>query len=261
MDYLLTPLIEHWVLGFTLILVRVATCIAVLPLLGRRHVPATVKIGISVSLAMLWFVRFGVAATTLPSTTMPWFGFALVVGREMLFGASLGFAFSLFLVPVQIAGSYIAQEMGLTLATMTDPNTGATSSVPSQMFEALGVMLFFCLNIHHVLFSALHASFIRFPVGSSDMPNSAALMPNAVAEAHHMGLLIAAPMGVCLFITMIGLALMMKASPQFNLFSVGLTLRLLVALVAFVVFLPEMLAIAQRALYRATGLVGWLAGQ
>lgn len=258
---LLATLTEHWVLAFTLILIRVATFVAVLPLLGRRHVPAMVKIGLALSLSMMWFGRFGMAATTLPSTDMPLVGYALAIGREFLFGAGLGFAFGLFLVPVQIAGSYIAQEMGLTLATMTDPNTGATSSVTSQLFEALGIMMFFALDIHHVLFSALHASFLRFPIGTADVTHLASVMPAAVADASQWGLLIAAPMGICLFVTSIGMALMMRAAPQFNLFSVGLSLRLSVAIVASVIFLPEMLSVAQRSFYRTTGLVAWMTGQ
>ena len=258
MPSVVIPLIEHWVLAFTLILVRVATVLSMLPLLGRRHVPTTVKIGLSLALAMMWFGRFGVSTTMMSGTNMPWLGYALAVAREVLFGAGLGFALGLFLVPVQIAGAYIAQEMGLTLATMTDPSTGATSSVPSQLLEALGVLLFFTLDMHHVVFRALHASFLRIPVGSPEIFSSAALMPAAVSEAHRWGLLIAAPIGICLFITSIGMALMMKASPQFNLFSVGLSLRLLAAMVSLVIFLPELLTLVQRSFYRSAAFVTWL---
>ena len=59
------------------------------------------------------------------------------------------------------------------------------------------------------------------------------------------------PGGLCLFVTVIALALLMRAVPQMNIFSIGLALRLFVGITAMIVFLPTMLQLLVRVLRQA----------
>ena len=43
-------------------------------------------------------------------------------GRALMIGGLLGLAFGIFIYPLQIAGSYLAQEMGLSIASLSDPS-------------------------------------------------------------------------------------------------------------------------------------------
>jgi flagellar biosynthetic protein FliR len=51
-----------------------------------------------------------------------------------------------------------------------------------------------------------------------------------------------APVGMCLFLTSIVLALMAKVAPQLNIFSVGFALRALVGLTTLWLFAPNLIA-------------------
>ena len=235
-------MIEVWAVSFSLILVRVSFFVGMLPLFGGRNLPRLVKVGLSIALAWMWFGSFGMTPS-MPMLGMAanfhWFRYAIIIGQEAIFGAMLGFAFGLFLLPARIAGSYIGQEMGLSLATISDPSAQDSANILAQLFESLGILTFFCLDFHHALLGTLHVTFNRWPISS---PLSAyPLLPlmNGMADAHEWGLLLAAPLAICLFLTVIVLALMMKASPQMNLFSVGLSLRLGVGLLAALLFLPD----------------------
>lgn len=254
---------ETWCLAFVLILARTATFIVMLPLLGGRQLPRTVKIGLSVALAGLWFSTFGLAPAeevlTL-ATRHSFLAYAVAICREVVFGAMLGYAFSLFLLPAQIAGAYVSQEMGLTLATVADPMSSGATNVVSQLFESLAVLLFFALDGHHVLLTALHVTFARRPIGTPLELASVDSLARGVAEAHEWGLLIVAPAAICLFITVVVLALLMKVAPQMNLFTVGLTVRLIVGLAASLAFLPEMVWYLSHVFGHAEGLVERLIG-
>ncbi len=257
---LAAPYLEVWLLAFTLILVRVTTFVSVFPLFGGKSLPRLIKIGLSISLSLFWLSTYplsSLAALAFTHSNIHWLAFGLAVVRELIMGAMLGFAFGLLVLPARIAGSYIAQELGLTLASLADPATNSQTNAVGQLFESLAIILFFVFNIHHVVLGSLHASLQRWPVGGDIAWGTLHLFPAALDEAHEWGFLLAAPLATCLFVTLVLLVVLMKVAPQFNLFSIGLTLRLALGLVATVVFFPEMMAMMVQILQRAGNIGQW----
>ncbi len=75
-------------------------------------------------------------------------------------GPGLAWLFSLCLVPVRIAGAWIAQEMGLTLGGLSSPMDQQPSNVISHdALEAFSIILFFVLDLHHIMLYSLGQSF------------------------------------------------------------------------------------------------------
>lgn len=234
------------VLYFSLLLARVAAFVGALPLLGGTSVPRLVRATLALVLTIFWFgtmvakLPAGHLEETIPTT---WLYFALAMGREAILGLLLGFAFGLMLVPARIAGEYITQEMGLTLGSLVSA-AGTTPSGPAtQIFEMIAALLFFGLDGHHIFFTVMHGTLVHYPLGQG-LPQLPPLeqVVSATALAEEWGLLIAAPVGCILFLTTIILALMMKAAPQLNLYSVGFPLRLGAGLGGIVILLPNLLA-------------------
>jgi flagellar biosynthetic protein FliR len=255
--------LDLYTLSFALILARVSAFVATFPLLGGRSFPRLVKLGLAMSLAWMWFGIYGMepsADVRGAAEHVHWVGMALAVTREVVLGAVLGFGFGLFLMPLRIAGAYIGQEMGLSMAVISDPSQGDSSSIVAQLMETLGVLLFFSLDVHHVLLLAVHASLECWPCGSTLPAESAMAVVRGIDDAQAWGLLVAAPVGICLFVTMMVLLFLARSAPQLNLFSVGLTVRLVVGLVACLVFLPEMWYAMQQILGKVAGLTQVLFG-
>jgi len=233
--------IEALALSFTLTLVRVGGFVALLPVLGVRRTPRLVKMGLAVALTVLWFGSPGTVLTpefVKGAAAAPWLAYGLALGREALLGGLLGYAFGLFLVPAHVAGEYVAQEMGLTIGGQMDPAGDQPAGPVTQLFELLAVLTFFALDGHHLLLSAAHASFARFPVGSLSLSLPFGDLVGATAAVQEWGLLLAAPVGACLFLTSVVLALMARAAPQMNVFSMGFALRVFVGLGALLLLLP-----------------------
>ncbi|MEK6257829.1 MAG: flagellar biosynthetic protein FliR [Planctomycetota bacterium] len=250
-------LLETWLMTFGLILARVSAFVATIPYLGGRFVPRLVKAGVALSLTCFWFVESGTTSinVVMAMSQQPWLAFGLAIGREVIVGCALGFIFGLFLVPFQVAGAYISQEMGLTLGSISDPTRPQVTTIMSEVFELFGVLLFFTQNVHHVFLAALHGSFARQPIGGRILAVPVASSLSAMAAATEWGLMLAAPVACCLFITSLVIALMARAAPQLNLMSFGFALRILVGLVATCMLWPDLAPQMGLILQRFSGLL------
>jgi flagellar biosynthetic protein FliR len=148
--------------------------------------------------------------------------------------------------------------MGLALASIADPATESASTVVGQVFELLAFLLFFALDIHHVFLGLVYASFVRWPVGGTSLPLTLPAAVDGVGAAHEWGLLLAAPLAVCLFSVVIVLSLLARAAPQLNLLTIGFALRLAVGLVVAVALMPQIVWGLTCLLRRAGLFLGYL---
>jgi flagellar biosynthetic protein FliR len=229
----------------TLVLVRVGLFITVLPLLGGQQTPRMVKVGLAVALTVLWTITFleqaGSDAMVQHAQHMSWLRWVVALGREAILGALFGFTFSLFLVPARIAGEFIAQEIGLAFANEIAASSGATNGPLTVIFDLLATLMYLGLDLHHLFLSVLYSTFRLFPVGQSfALPTTDVVGQTASAQEWGVGL--GGPVLLCLFLATVVLALLNRAAPQINLYTVGFPLRMIVGLAALLLFLPQLLA-------------------
>lgn len=223
-----------------LVLARVGAFVAAMPVFASQT-PRVVRAGFAMALTA-FYVGPAFATATAPATPPAIdsdplvYGIALV--REALIGAAMGFAFGLFLLPARIAGEFVTQQIGLNVSPQAGP-TGSESAGPiTHAFETVGGLLFLISDSHHVVIGVLHASFGAFPLGGKNLPQ-ASPMVTGLTSAYEMGLLLAAPLALCLFLLAVGLALMARAAPQLNIYSIGFTLQVIVTLVGGLFLAPE----------------------
>lgn len=234
-------MIEGELRAFVLVLTRVSGFVAIMPVFGGRSLPRLVKVSLALALSLVWYTTLHDAIINgMPRDSQNYSAVALVWDgmRELFVGLMLAFALGLFIEPAKVAGAYIGQELGLTLATVNDPTTHAPANVLSQLFEALAVLMFLSLNLHHLLIGVIQASFSQLPVGTGTIHIPFPWIAARVQATHEQGLMIAAPTAACLFLIVVGMALLSKVAPQMNIFAVGLSLRLVAGLAAVIVFLP-----------------------
>jgi flagellar biosynthetic protein FliR len=222
-----------------LILMRTASFIAAFPPWAGRQLPQTVKVGLAVTLSIFWTLQ--PASGPLPAAPEGFAAIAIVAVREIMIGVVMAQVIGLVLVPPRIAGSYVAQEMGLTFAALTSPMDQHPSDPIAQIFEAVALCLFFTMDAHHFVFRILETSFHTAPVGSSWPTPLWARCAMASTGAVEVGLLIAASVAVLLLIVTIWMALATRMAPQMHLFAWGQSVRIIVGLLALLVYLPDLL--------------------
>ncbi len=104
------------------------------------------------------------------------------------------------------------------------------------------MLIFLGSNVHHLVIGTLYSSFARLPVGEPLQMFQMSTFSQGLANAERWGLELAAPIGIILFLTTVLLTIMIRTSPQLNLFSVGIVLRIGIGLVASFVFFPDILS-------------------
>lgn len=246
---------ESLILASLLILFRVGAFIGFIPPMNGQGMPATVKIGLSVAITYLLACRYALPiALTLSNSNdggIAWMQLAYLAVRETALGAGLAWLFGLCFVPVRIAGAWIAQEMGLTLGGLSSPMDQQPSNVVSTLLEALCIITFFVLDLHHIMLYSLGMSFrLRPATGDWAMPSWNTVVWS-VTHAVDDGFIIVAPIGILLFVISLTILITMRTAPQINFMSYGMTLRLAAGLCGLIMFLPEICGAIQQLLYRA----------
>ena len=173
-----------------------------------------------------------------------------MVIKEMVIGTILAMALALFFWPSRIAGAYVGQELGLSLASISDPGSQDSSTLVTRLFDTMVVLVFFTLNLHHFLILVIHESFQRFLTGVDLFRLPTEYFINCLNVVNDYGLLIAAPLLILFMMVTLVLAFLNKAAPSLNLFSVGMSLRAGLGVFCLFLFSPIILGAMQTYLYR-----------
>ena len=225
---------ESVIFSFALILARVSAFVGFFPLFGKQQIPALVKAGLATALTVFWF---GTTPLSLGEVAPPPLLALILIVKEVGIGLLLAMLIGFLLVPARIAGSYIGQEIGLSM----DPVTGAgvdQSSAMATVFETFAVLLFLGLDLHHLLISVLHRSMndLAGKIDLLELPTEG--LVQMVTALPEQGLLVIAPVAVLSFVVLMSLFFLNKAAPTLNLFSIGMPLRVGLGLLGLFIFMP-----------------------
>lgn len=215
-------------LGLALAASRVAGFLVASPWPGER-VPAQARVGLLVVLSFL------IASSTEPPRGLPELGLGLVpvATVEFAIGVLIGLVFRLVMAAAEVLGGMLSQASGLGTPALFDPALGAQDTALSQAVTAFSLLLALASGVHRVVLAYLLESFRALPVGVPvDLGASAALVITLGGDAVAVGLRLAMPVAALSVTTQIVLALIARAAPSLQIFSVGFTVLLAVGLSA-----------------------------
>lgn len=215
---------------------RLAGLFMIAPVLGHSSIPRPLKIILSLFLAYFLFSYTGAARIDLSQGLL---GVGLLATREFLFGMILGFLFQIIFIGVQFGGGIIGYQIGFALVNVIDPTTSTNISIISQAKLLLATLIFLLINGHHLILQALFDSYRLVPLGAVTF--DAGLLEAIVrftGGAFVIGVKLAAPVIVTLFVTDICLGIIARTMPQMNVFIVGFPLKISVGLFVLAATLP-----------------------
>lgn len=230
--------ITAWVGAFLWPLTRVAALVSVAPVLGSRILPARIRL--MVALALTWAILpFAPPAPAVePFSPVG----LLIVAQQVLIGLSLGFLLRLVFGALELGGQMVATQMGLSFASLVDPQSGAQSPLLSQFYTLLGTLVFLSLNGHLLLIRLLVESFAALPLAATGADRD--LLWTLVAWAGRMfgwAVLISLPAMASLLVVNLAFGVMTRAAPQLNIFAVGFPITLVLGLLILLYSLPTLL--------------------
>lgn len=224
-----------WVSSLLWPLTRILGLIAVAPLFSNRSIPARIRVGLGVMLAMI----VAPTLTNLPVVDPVSLAAILLLGQQFIIGLAMGFAMRIVFAAVEMAGEMTGLTMGLGFATFFDPQSQGRSSAVSQFLALLALMIFLAANVHLVLLSVLVESFTSLPITAHPMPSGTAwLLVKSGGQIFNLGVQLAMPMVAALLMTNMALGILTRAAPQLNIFGIGFPLTLTVGFVVIGLSLP-----------------------
>lgn len=212
---------------FGLLVVRPGLLVATAPVFGGQHVPAKVRIGLAVLLSL----------ALAPVVPMPdGFGAAglvMVVASEAIIGIALALGLRVLIAAAELAGHMAGFQLGLSYASVIDPQSGVRNNVVAALYGNLALITFLGINGHHQLIRALAASYESLPIGAAGLGGAfAPLVSHMLGLVFVTGARLAAPVVTAVLLVEILMGLIARAAPSLNLLVVGTPMRLLVGLLA-----------------------------
>jgi flagellar biosynthetic protein FliR len=214
--------------------------VMLMPGLGESNIPVRIKLGIALLLTLI-ILPLHRAAYQIDLTSMSSLGVLMV--HEIVIGIVLGATARVTLSALAVAGSVIAQQLGLGFVTAVDPTQGQQGLLIGNFLTMLGVTLLFATDSHHLVIAALNESYRIFSPGEL-LPSGdvAALATRAFAAAFKIGMQLSAPFLVFGLVFNIGLGVLARLMPAMQVYFVGVPLSIMVGFLIFAFVLTGMMA-------------------
>jgi flagellar biosynthetic protein FliR len=240
----LRPLLDH-LPAWLMVLFRLTGVFVLAPVLGSATVPRMVKVFLAVGLSFCVYpVLLDPARPSAPlvgqvvDQGLSLWTLSVSIGLELFIGFAVGFAASLPLMGLQLAGHMIGQQMGLAFATIVNPVFNNQAGIVDQVFFMLALTLFTIFGGHHMMFAALIGSFDHIPLGGFDQFGDLLdLILGLISVMFEMAIRVAAPMLCLIFLLTAAMGFIARTVPQMNILSVGFALRIMAAGLFLVVFI------------------------
>jgi len=226
--------------AFLLVFARVGTMMMLMPgLTGEQNISARLRLTFALVLAAMLLPLHRNAFHIDTAALGP---VLVMLIEEILIGVMLGLTARLTLVALEVAGSVIAQQLGLGFVTAVDPTQGEQGAILGNFLTLLGITLFFATDMHHLVIAALNDSYNLFAPG--ELPSTgdaAALITRIFAGAFRIGIQLSAPFLVFGLLFNLGLGVLSRLMPQMQVFFIGLPLSIMLGLVLLLLVIGAMM--------------------
>ena len=227
--------VEHFVL-FLMFFLRVSALLLTAPMFGHQAIPLQVKVVLAMFLSYVLFTFHITQSIVVDLKLVSLFVLAV---KEMITGASIGFAIGIIFGGVRYAGELISYDMGFSMATMYDPENNASFPVIGEMLYWYLLMIFILLNGHHFIIEALIGSYKAIPIGTWNISEGAIQkLISLTGQMFIVAVKIAAPVLVSLFIANISIGILNKAMPQMNIFGIIFSLKIGLGAIVLIATIP-----------------------
>lgn len=212
---------------FALIMMRMSGMILLNPIFGRRNIPMTAKSGLIIVLTLTIYSASAESAFEVASTLE--LGFLLM--KEFVVGYVIGYSMELFFFAITFGGFVIDFQLGLTMATVYDPQSNSQVAVTGGVLQTWFMLVFFATDAHLALMKILITSADIVPYGGIVITQGlASRMIEIFLQCVDMGVRLSLPILAAEFLVQVGIGIMNKVVPQISIFVINIQLKIIVGL-------------------------------
>ena len=222
---------------FALVLSRIAGFVVVSPFPGQGVGPKQ-RIGLAIGLA--W-----IASSITVGRDLPPFGLMLAgdVAVEIACGLVMGVAFRFVFSAAEVLGGMLGLATGMGAPSLFNPALEAQETPVGRAVTLLAMLVALGVGAHRVVISALLDSFRSVPIGTASMfdPSLMTIVDLGI-NAFVVGVRLSMPLVAVGLIVHLALAMISRAAPSLQIFSVGFGVLLAATLLTLIACLGDLAA-------------------
>ena len=213
--------------SFTLVFLRITALIVMIPVFGDRAVPARIKAGFGLIMAIAIYPVLKMYA--LPPFTSNYISMIIGMTGEVIIGIIIGFVARCIFAGVQSAGELIGFQMGFSMPSVLDPFSNIQISALAEFQYLLAMIVFLFVDGHHIFLNAIVESYRSIPpLGFSFSGSLMQMLFNYTRDVFVIAVKISAPIMAVMIFVNVGLGVIARTVPQINVFIVGFPLQIAV---------------------------------
>ena len=234
-------LIEQDFVILLLIIVRITGFIYTAPFFSLKNVPFRVKTGLAIFLSIILLMTVSHEPVEYASLL----AYTVLIVKEVLVGAIMGFFANIAYHIVSFAGQLIDMEIGFSMVQTLDPMTNIQTTITSNLYGYLVILIMLVTKLHHYFLKAIIDSFQVIPIGKGYVnPNLYQLMMQFITDYFIIGFRITLPIFAAILVTNTVLAILAKVAPNMNMFVIGLQLKIFVGIFILVLIVEMVPSVA-----------------
>jgi flagellar biosynthetic protein FliR len=225
-----------WVSHFALLLVRNIAVFTISPVLGRQNVPMYTKIMLSV---MLTFILLPLHP---PPDEMIWgsiFHYTYAILSEAAVGLIIGYMNTLFFALVFTAGQVIDMKIGFGMVKVFDVQSNVQVPVAGSLLNMVVLLCFLISDGHIKLIHTLSRTYEIIPLGQVTLNVGLVyVVIETFIRTFVIAVNIALPVLAAGLLAEAALGIIVRITPQMNVFVVGMPLKVLLGLFMLFLIMP-----------------------
>lgn len=224
---------ESYVIVYVLILIRVTSYLLSSSIFNSSQIPAPLKILFSLIISLVAFEAYKNTSVPLDSLII------ILAAKEVFLGVCLGMLTRFFFYALNMASELTSQALGLGSASVYNPLSGINSSLIEQFQGTLAILIFFAVQGHHLVVSAVFQSFELVSISQMTLKfNGLGEFVRWCQMLFEIALKVAAPIVSSLFLVNLGMGILGRAVPQINVFVTSFQVTIVVGFLILFVSMP-----------------------
>ena len=222
-----------------MIFCRIGGCFMFLPGIGEAFISPRIRLLFALTLT---FVLTPVLSPTIPKMPSGAIMLLITIGCEILIGTMYALLVSILFSCLEVAGTIIAFQTGLTAANIFNPAFAQQGSAVGTFLVLFGLVIIFASNFHHHLLGTLVDTYHTLPPGKlPPLDNMAELAVKVAQESFSLGAKLAAPFLLITTLYHLSVGLVNRLMPSLQLFFVALPGQLIIGFVVLTIVLGSIM--------------------
>jgi flagellar biosynthesis protein FliR len=227
------------IFAFMAVFTRLGAAFVVLPAFGEAVVPARLRLIMALAITVIVLPIVRSSLPPMPATPGE---LVALLFTESAIGFFIGGIARLLVTTLDLVGTVISFQIGLSTATVFNPALQTSGTLPSVLLSLGGLIAILETNLHHMLLEGLVDSYTMFrpsdPLPVGDFSDAVARL---TAQSFKVGLQIAMPFIILSLLFTFALGLISRLMPSLQIFFVSVPAQLAGGMLVMVAAMTAMM--------------------